>query len=374
MSSPNGANGASSGSVVRQIVTTVRTVKYEHLLAGISGGVVSTLVLHPLDLLKIRFAVDDGHSAAQQRPQYTSLRHAFTSIFQQEGVRGLYRGVTPNVAGAGTAWGFYFLFYNSIKTEFQQGNPRNQLSPGLHMMAAAQAGVLTLAMTNPIWVVKTRLCLQYDAGGPLRPDPSQTYKGMFDGLYKIAKYEGFRGLYKGFVPGLWGVSHGAIQFMAYEELKSSYNLYKEQPIDSKLGTHEYLFFAALSKLFAAITTYPYQVVRARLQDRQSIYKGAIDCVRQILRYEGVLGLYKGLTPYLVHVLPNICMVLLIYEKMTNQNQIVSPPPSPDSMEGWAGFYKGLRPNLARVVPATALTFLVYEKTSQYLLAPKESPS
>lgn len=31
-------------------------VKYEHLLAGISGGVTSTLLLHPLDLIKIRFA------------------------------------------------------------------------------------------------------------------------------------------------------------------------------------------------------------------------------------------------------------------------------------------------------------------------------
>lgn len=31
-------------------------VKYEHLVAGISGGVTSTLILHPLDLIKIRFA------------------------------------------------------------------------------------------------------------------------------------------------------------------------------------------------------------------------------------------------------------------------------------------------------------------------------
>ena len=38
------------------LLSTIRTVKYEHLVAGISGGVVSTLVLHPLDLLKIRFA------------------------------------------------------------------------------------------------------------------------------------------------------------------------------------------------------------------------------------------------------------------------------------------------------------------------------
>ena len=32
-------------------------VRYEHLLAGVSGGVISTCVLHPLDLLKIRFVV-----------------------------------------------------------------------------------------------------------------------------------------------------------------------------------------------------------------------------------------------------------------------------------------------------------------------------
>ena len=105
--------------------------------------------------------------------------------------------------------------------------------------------------------------------------------------------------------------------MAYEELKSGYNNYKKQPIDSKLSTFEYLVCAAASKFIAAITTYPYQVVRARLQDQQSTYRGAIDCVRTTFRYEGVPGLYKGLVPYMLHVMPNICIVFLFYEKMTN---------------------------------------------------------
>lgn len=34
----------------------VKNLKFESLVAGITGGVLSTLVLHPLDLLKIRFA------------------------------------------------------------------------------------------------------------------------------------------------------------------------------------------------------------------------------------------------------------------------------------------------------------------------------
>uniref|UniRef100_A0A161M4H9 Mitochondrial folate transporter/carrier n=1 Tax=Triatoma infestans TaxID=30076 RepID=A0A161M4H9_TRIIF len=137
-------------------------VKYEHLVAGITGGVASTLILHPLDLIKIRFAVNDGRSPA---PQYNGLKNAITTIFRQEGVRGLYKGVTPNVWGSGSAWGFYFLFYNSIKTWVQGGNSKTPLGPSMHMLLAAQAGILTLIMTNPVWVVKTRVlylaCLAY---------------------------------------------------------------------------------------------------------------------------------------------------------------------------------------------------------------------
>ena len=51
---------------------------------------------------------------------------------------------------------------------------------------------------------------------------------MLDAFVKISKYEGFTGLYKGFTPGLFGVVHGAIQFMAYEELKYCYNNFNKK--------------------------------------------------------------------------------------------------------------------------------------------------
>lgn len=84
--------------------------------------------------------------------------------------------------------------YNSIKNWIQAGDSPYPLGPKLHMLAAAEAGVLTLVMTNPIWVVKTRLCLQYGSDIPVAS--SKYYKGMTDALVKIYQTEGVRGLYR----------------------------------------------------------------------------------------------------------------------------------------------------------------------------------
>lgn len=83
--------------------------------------------------------------------------------------------------------------YNSIKTWIQKGNSATPLGPTMHMIAAAEAGILTLVMTNPIWVVKTRLCLQY---GRDVQSAETRYNGMIDALAKIYRQEGVRGLYR----------------------------------------------------------------------------------------------------------------------------------------------------------------------------------
>lgn len=46
----------SAVSLAGQMQQVFSHVKIENLVAGLSGGVVSTLLLHPLDLVKIRFA------------------------------------------------------------------------------------------------------------------------------------------------------------------------------------------------------------------------------------------------------------------------------------------------------------------------------
>jgi len=64
---------------------------------------ISTLILIYIILC---VTVNDGRNAI---PNYAGLGNAVTTIFRQEGIKGLYKGVTPNVWGSGSAWGFYFL-------------------------------------------------------------------------------------------------------------------------------------------------------------------------------------------------------------------------------------------------------------------------
>jgi hypothetical protein len=69
------------------------------------------------------------------------------------------------------------------------------------------------------------------------------YKSLWDGLKRTYKVEGIRGLYKGIVPGLFGVSHGALQFMAYEEMKRSWSEGNSKSlVRSSITQFKYLMF------------------------------------------------------------------------------------------------------------------------------------
>ncbi|XP_012999421.1 solute carrier family 25 member 32 isoform X2 [Cavia porcellus] len=244
------------------------------------------------------------------RPQYKGILHCLATIWKLDGLRGLYQGVTPNVWGAGLSWGLYFLFYNAIKSYKTEGRSE-RLEATEYLISAAEAGAMTLCITNPLWVTKTRLMLQYDGVNSAQ----RQYKGMFDALVKIYKCEGVRGLYKGFVPGLLGTSHGALQFMAYELLKLKYNQHLQRLPEAQLSTAEYISVAALSKIFAVAATYPYQVVRARLQDQHMSYSGVVDVIARTWRKEGIRGFYKGIAPNLIRVTPACCITFVVYENV-----------------------------------------------------------
>lgn len=194
---------------------STRVINWNQLAAGTLGGASATALFHPLELIKIRWQVyeaasllkkrsDDAlhHHSPKYRPKYRSLLHTVSSVYQSEnGIRGLYRGIGINTLASGTAWGIYFLVYNALKSRH-----RNMSYDGAHITVtnytvdATIAGVFTICLTNPLFLLKTRMCLQYS-----RVDSTKShvlkYRNSWHALVTLLKSEGVVGLYKGILPG-----------------------------------------------------------------------------------------------------------------------------------------------------------------------------
>ncbi|KAH9843779.1 mitochondrial carrier domain-containing protein [Rhodofomes roseus] len=293
------------------------TTAIDHAFAGLGAGVVAVLCMHPLDLLKIKFQV------ATDRPRGGLGKQIWLSlkdIQTQQGWRGLYRGVGPNIAGNASSWGLYFLFYNMLKNRATGGDPNYKLSSGSYLLYSAEASAVTAIMTNPIWVVKVRMFTT-------RADSPQSYRGLWDGLRTIYRTEGTRGLYRGTSLALFGVSNGAMQFMAYEKMKEwGFERKRKQlakdgkeytPADDKLSNTSYTIMSGASKLWALSLTYPYQVVRSRLQNNATahLYPTIRACIKRTFAEEGLRGFYRGLGTNLVRVLPGTCVTFVVYENL-----------------------------------------------------------
>ncbi|KAM2099773.1 hypothetical protein ACFX1T_027007 [Malus domestica] len=131
--------------------------QWETATAGAVAGIATVAAMHPLDVVRTRFQVNDGR--VLNLPTYKNTAHAIFTIARLEGLRGLYAGFSPAVLGSTVSWGLYFFFYGRAKERYSKDREK-QLSAGLHLASAAEAGALVSLCTNPIWLVKTRLQLQ----------------------------------------------------------------------------------------------------------------------------------------------------------------------------------------------------------------------
>lgn len=295
------------------------------LVAGCVAGGTSTALLHPLDLLKTRFQATTSNL---HRP-FLSVPRELKSIYRLGGIRGgLYRGFSANFAGSTCSWGLYFLLYHWIQQHaWTIGDEARHLKGWQYFVSSAMAGATTTLFVNPLWLSKTRLCQP--------PPASLQYGGLWDCLRKTVQREGPRGLYRGLLLGILGTFHGAIQFYTYEWFKRLLLPNDGDPRASAAppSIPVYLAMSSTSKSVAALLTYPFQLVRCRIQLTSAdprapqVYTSIRDVVAKTWRGEGLRGFYKGIVPATLRVLPGTCVTFLVYEKLTAyfRSLATSPP-------------------------------------------------
>ncbi|SCU88972.1 LADA_0E13014g1_1 [Lachancea dasiensis] len=292
-------------------------------LSGAMAGFLAGVIVCPLDVAKTRLQAQGMRSSAHK--YYNGIFGTLSTIVRDEGARGLYKGLVPIIMGYFPTWMIYFTVYERSKKVYPKLFPSFDFVS--HSMSALTAGSVSTILTNPVWVVKTRLMLQTHV------DKNSThYKGTFDAFHKMYTTEGFRAFYAGLIPSLFGLLHVAIHFPIYEKLKIWLRCSPALTNSDEPNLDLARFFAAssVSKMVASTLTYPHEILRTRMQIKVRPSNGKEE-LRKSTNHE---------------------LVRLIRHTYTS--------------EGLRGFYSGFTTNLVRTVPASAITLVSFEYFRKYL--------
>ncbi|CAO1627237.1 unnamed protein product [Sympodiomycopsis kandeliae] len=285
-----------------------------HACAGGAGGMISMTATYPLVSISMRAAVD------RSKDKQKSMLEAAQKIIQEEGISGLYSGLSSSLLGIGVTNFVYYGFFETARESILAGKNKNlaanatsasakiaaggALSTAESMLAGALAGSATTLITNPIWVINTRQTVRTS-------DKSNSTKKLsfLETLYKIINDDGVTALWRGIGPALFLVINPILQYTAFEQLK---NLLVKSRLargtSAALSSFDFFVLGALSKLFATGLTYPQVLVKSRQQASSGGNKtqgGNPQAKRnffaelaEIVKNEGIAGLYRGVGPKL----------------------------------------------------------------------------
>lgn len=285
------------------IVVPVHRNYFDSLIAGALAGLMCTITCSPFDVAKVRVQVQGSLGKIKYHGSFFSISKL---IYKEEGYKGFFKGIGPALCTVPLFWAIYWSSYDTFKEKLEVHLPHN---PHLkNTLAAIGAGATGDVLTNPLWVIRTRIQAQ-----ALHIDISNQNNSAFSIIRKIYLEEGVLAFYRGLGASFLGLIHVAIQFPLYEYLKT---VAREQRQQEELVPIDVICASIFSKLVASSISYPHEVLRARLQDqrcKQSDAYGVLALARRIVRDEGMLALWTGIRINIFRMIPATISTFVSYE-------------------------------------------------------------
>jgi solute carrier family 25 (peroxisomal adenine nucleotide transporter), member 17 len=353
-----------------------------HAISGMLGGMLSLAATYPLLTVSTRKQVETKRAKANGKVSGRFARGLFASvahIASKEGWSALYSGLKSALVGVSVTQFVYYYWYSKLRLlAAKRLKSGADLPLSVNMLVAAIAGSATALATCPIWVVTTRMqalhkeksarqrsilrakkssgasrqqrllrdsldgrhaplndfadcddCVKEDGNGNGNGvDASRSELALT--IEEIVEKDGWRGFWRGIGPSLVLVSNPVIQYVLFEKMST---VLRARRSGKRLGALQIFVLGAISKALTTVVTYPYIVLKSRLQvdgrntpartldHRSSIatpprfvrpsssdtttplpaasaatskYSSAFDALLKIVKKEGFLALYAGL--------------------------------------------------------------------------------
>eukprot|EP00656_Telonema_subtile_P029567 TRINITY_DN32678_c0_g1_i2.p1 TRINITY_DN32678_c0_g1~~TRINITY_DN32678_c0_g1_i2.p1 ORF type:complete len:333 (-),score=75.57 TRINITY_DN32678_c0_g1_i2:115-1113(-) len=292
-----GAGSAVSTGTAQQTKRSVPV--WTSAVAGAIGNAFSRTVIAPLERVRMSMIIDPK--------KYQRFLPCISQIWKEEGVRGLWRGNNINVARIAPqgAIGFYTKDY--FKALF--AGPDGKASPLQTLGASMLSGIFCQTGVYPLDVIRTRMTTT-----------PGLYTGLFHGLKTVMKEEGWKAMFKGLAPAnAFAVPYYGAQFFTYDMLKEGYSTWglpegQQRAINPLIG----IPFGSISSCVACCVAFPLQMAWKRIQvqgigGRPVLYTGTLQCITEVVKSEGVRGVYSGLQANLIKLAPTGAITFMAVE-------------------------------------------------------------
>lgn len=275
--------------------------------AGSIGGLAEAACLQPIDVIKTRLQLDSVQ-------QYKGVADCGRQIIAQEGVKSLWKGLTPFSINL-TAKYALRMGTNAVYQGFLR-DESGQLSQGRRLLSGLMAGVTeAMVVVTPMEVIKIRMQAQRGTGAGLK------YTSPIQCASLIVKEEGFRALWNGATPTI--MRNGTNQmclFWAKHNLDRL--LWKKKDGDGmRLTPGQSMTSGFVAACLGPVATGPFDVAKTRIMaqlksDGPPRYRGFFHALMTIPREEGLRAMWKGLLPRLMRIPPGQAIVWMVSDQIT----------------------------------------------------------
>ena len=311
--------------------TTPARTTAKRLAAGAMSTMAVRTLLAPFERMKLEYMLNRSTMP---------LMPAVRDIFAREGLRGFWKGNFVNLLRTTPYKAINFAAFDAYKgvaVMMCGGDPRD-VDKLLLAAAGAAAGVTSVSSCFPMDVVRTRLLV---TGG------MEKYGGVAACIRTLYRREGLGAFYRGFLPAIIAMTpNGAVYYTVYDRLKArrikQIEAQRERDrvslgkpavtrgdqgnhaIKPRVEQHYMMLFGAVAGAAAEFSTYPFEVVRRRMQlqgGTSSVsqvfgvdaFKRMTMTLSVILKRKGIAGLYVGSVPSVMQVLPSAALGYYSYE-------------------------------------------------------------
>jgi len=288
-------------------------------IGGVSGAITKT-AMNPIERVKMIMQTQDSDPRviSGEMKRYTGVGNCFSRVYAEQGLASFWNGNFANVLRYAPQQGSALAFNDALKSVFPKVDPKKNLMQSLfnNLMSGGTAGAAAMVLAYPLDFARTRLATQVaDSVTGIKP-----FAGTWDCITKTVKSQGVGGLYRGTEVGVAGAFvYRAGQLGLFGTIMGLNPLKDDKGI---VGAVAAFFAATLARSAILPFNYPFDTVRRRLMlesdkpPADRLYRGAFHCAGEIMKNEGLAGMYKGLGPEFFRGMGG-SVVIVAYDRIKN---------------------------------------------------------